>query len=140
MSCIRLTTSAMKEQLRAKVDWDSPVAQFLSPALSDSKLKRLRSLAEDANPKIRESVALIYQTPSDVLFKLSRDPVESVRECVARNRFAPVGVLTDLSEDGSERVRAFVAYNESTPALVVERLGDDPSQLVRGVVVSRVSV
>lgn len=133
MSCIRFTTEAMKQQLLTAPSVDEPVAQFLSPVLSESKITRLKLLAKNANPKIRESVALNYHTPGMVLWELSIDVADSVRECVARNPYTPQGVLEELSEDKSERVRAFIASNKSTPEHVLQKLVQDKSVLVQNV-------
>lgn len=137
MSCIRFNTPAQREQLDAlrlaRGDSD-PVAQFLSPSLSDSKIQRLRLMATDANPKIRESVALSYHAPDDVYVALSTDSDRGVRECLARNPHAPCDVLRALAADPDERVRAFVAVNYAVPADAMEKLADDPSDTVRALV------
>ena len=111
MSCIRFNTSPQREQMRALVDEnrsDDPVAQFLSPAVTDSKITRLRAMA--------------------------KDPEESVRECLARNPKVPCDVLRTLASDRSERVRSFVAVNYWVPEDAMEKLAEDPSELVRSLV------
>ena len=44
-----------------------------APEMTATKIARLRLLAVDANPKIRESVASSYHTPEDVFVALARD-------------------------------------------------------------------
>ena len=131
MSCIRFTTDAMREQLRVSTSTDEPVAQFLSPVITDSKISRLVRLAQDDNHKIRESVALSRYAPEVVYASLAADKVVSVRECVARNTSTPEWILGSLALDENERVRAFVAANSSTPKNIVDKLYSDPSQLVQ---------
>jgi len=137
MSCIRFNTSPQREQMRALVDQnrsDDPVAQFLSPAVTDSKITRLRAMAKDPNRKIRESAALSYHAPNEVYEALAKDPEESVRECLARNPKVPCDVLRTLASDRSERVRSFVAVNYWAPKDAMEKLAEDPSELVRSLV------
>ena len=137
MSCIRFNTSPQREQMRALADEnrsDDPVAQFLSPAVTDSKITRLRAMAKDPNRKIRESAALSYHAPDEVYEALAKDPEESVRECLARNPKVPCDVLRTLASDRSERVRSFVAVNYWVPEDAMEKLAEDPSDLVRSLV------
>ncbi|WP_255461308.1 hypothetical protein [Glaciihabitans sp. INWT7] len=105
-----------------------------APPVTASKIRRLRLLAADANPKIRESAASSYHTPEDLFVTLAQDADEGVRACVARNETAPCDVLRSLADDPSERVRGFLAVNFFVPADVMERLADDPSETVRGLV------
>ena len=114
MSCIRFNTTAMKSQLdEARIAGlgNDPVASFLSPEITESKVKRIVTMSEDPNPKIRESAALSYHAPLSVYEKLAKDPDEGVRSCLARNQTTPCDVLRTLSKDSSEAVRAFVAIN-----------------------------
>jgi hypothetical protein len=137
MSCIRFNTPAQRDQIRRLVDENrsnDPVAQFLSPAVTESKVSRLKKMASDANPKIRESAALSYHLPTEVYEALAKDPAESVRECLARNPKTPCDVLRRLAHDSSERVRSFVAVNYWVPEDAMEHLADDPSALVRSLV------
>lgn len=105
-----------------------------SPEVTASKLLRLRVLATDLNPKIRESVASSYNTPADVFEQLARDPDAGVRACVAKNESAPCDALRSLVDDESERVRGFLALNFFAPQDAMEQLADDPSPLVRDLV------
>jgi hypothetical protein len=138
MSCIRFNTPAQRRQLAdsapVRVTSSDPVAQFLSPAVTASKIARIRRLATDPNPKIRESAALSYHAPTEVYASLARDPIASVRACVARNEHAPCDLLRELSTDADETVRAWVAVNYFVPADVMERLADDSSPTVRRMV------
>ena len=102
-----------------------------APEVTESKIRRLRLLATDPNPKIRESAASSYHTPEDVFAQLARDPDEGVRACVARNESAPCDVLRALVDDESERVRGFLAVNFFVPQDAMERLAADRSRTVR---------
>ena len=138
MSCIRFNTPAQRAQMKAMapVMLTSEQAAALHPAppVTDSKITRLRLLAADANPKIRESAASSYHTPEDVFEALARDPDEGVRACVARNESAPCDVLRSLATDDSERVRGFLALNFFVPEDAMALLADDSSSTVRDLV------
>ncbi len=105
-----------------------------SPEVTESKIARLRLLATNSNPKIRESVASSYHTPEDLFVTLAADQDEGVRACVARNETAPCDVLRSLAHDPSERVRGFLALNFFVPADTMAELGSDRSKTVRGLV------
>ncbi|CAN5247381.1 hypothetical protein BH11ACT5_BH11ACT5_16910 [soil metagenome] len=138
MSCIRFNTPAQRAQMKAMapVMLTSEQAAALHPApeVTESKITRLRLLAADANPKIRESAASNYHTPEDVFVTLANDPDEGVRACVARNESAPCDVLRSLATDSSERVRGFLALNFFVPQDAMELLAEDRSSTVRGLV------
>ncbi len=138
MSCIRFNTPAQRAQMKAMapVMLTSEQAAALHPApeVTESKIQRLRLLAADANPKIRESAASSYHTPEDVFEALAKDPDEGVRACVARNESAPCDVLRSLASDTSERVRGFLALNFFVPQDAMELLAADRSATVRGLV------
>lgn len=138
MSCIRFNTPAQQAQIREALltgrPHTEPVAQFLSPTVTESKIARLVTMAHDSNPKIRESVALSYHAPTKIYEALARDPDAGVRECLARNPQAPCDVLRTLATDTNERVRAFVAANHNSPQDAMETLASDPSELVRALV------
>lgn len=105
-----------------------------APPVTESKLRRLRILATDSNPKIRESAASSYHTPPDVVETLARDADAGVRGCVARNEATPCDVLRFLAHDESEQVRGWVAVNYFVPADVMEDLSTDESETVRALV------
>ena len=105
-----------------------------APEVTESKITRLRLLATNPNPKIRESVASSYNTPDDLFVTLAADPDEGVRACVARNEATPCDVLRSLVFDDSERVRGFLALNYAVPADTMLELADDSSDTVRGLV------
>ncbi|MCU1409380.1 MAG: repeat protein [Rhodoglobus sp.] len=138
MSCIRFNTPAQRAQMRAMapamLTSEQAAALHPAPEVTESKIQRLRLLAADANPKIRESVASSYHTPEDVFEALARDPDEGVRACVARNESAPCDVLRSLVADKSERVRGFLALNFFVPQDAMELLAEDRSSTVRGLV------
>jgi hypothetical protein len=138
MSCIRFNTPAQLrqlEELRGDASKrDQSIAQFLSPEVTESKILRIRAMAKDKNPKIRESAALGYHTPEDVMWELAKDKNEGVRVCVARNETTPCDILRHLSTDKSEQVRSWVAVNFFVPEDVMERLASDKSETVRKLV------
>ena len=105
-----------------------------APEVTASKLARLRILAQNANPKIRESAASSYHTPEDVMVALAADPDPGVRGCVARNESTSCDILRSLADDESEVVRGWLAVNFFVPVDVMERLADDPSETVRSLV------
>ena len=144
MSCIRFNTPAQERQLDALRESpelaNQAVAAFLSPPVTDTKIARLRAMAADRRPKIRESAALNVNTPADVFDELSRDPEISVRVCVARNEATPCDVLRALATDTSEEVRSWVAVNFFVPADAMELLSSDTSAKVRTLVAWKASL
>jgi hypothetical protein len=138
MSCIRFNTRAQRQAMRdhrpVMLTPEEAAALHPAPPVTESKLRRLRLLASDENPKIRESVASSYHTPEDLFETLAKDADEGVRACVARNEATPCDVLRSLVADPSERVRGFLALNFFVPADAMEQLADDPSETVRGLV------
>jgi hypothetical protein len=138
MSCIRFNTPAQRQAMRehrpAMLTAEEAAALHPSPPVTESKIQRLRLLAEHDNPKIRESVASSYNTPDDIFLKLANDPDAGVRGCVAKNEATPCDILRTLSDDRSETVRGWVAVNYFVPADVMEKLAGDASRTVRSLV------
>lgn len=138
MSCIRFNTPAQRAQLeRLRNDQqlnDTAVAKFLGPEFGETKINRLRLMASDKNPKIRESAALSYHVPEEVMWQLAKDKNEGVRICVARNETTPCDILRFLAKDKSEQVRSWVAVNFFVPQDVMEELASDESDSVRKLV------
>jgi hypothetical protein len=142
MSCIRFNTPAQRKAMRdaAPSMLTSEEARLLAttqhpaPPVTDSKIARLRLLARDANPKIRESAASSYHAPDDLMAQLAADPDAGVRGCVARNESTSCDILRSLADDESEMVRGWLAVNFYVPADVMERLADDRSETVRSLV------
>jgi hypothetical protein len=138
MSCIRFNTPAQRAQLAAMAPsmLTSEEAARLHPAppVTETKIRRLRVLAENPNPKIRESVASSYHTPPDLAELLAHDVDEGVRACLARNETTSCDLLRELSHDESEVVRGWVAVNFFVPADVMVALAEDPSETVRALV------
>lgn len=138
MSCIRFNTPAQRQAMRdhAPVMQDPREVAAVHPAppVTASKINRLRVLAGNPNPRIRESVASSYHAPEELLAELARDPDEGVRSWLARNETASCDILRSLADDESERVRGFLALNYHVPADVMEKLADDESDTVRGLV------
>lgn len=138
MSCIRFNTPAQLAQMRAMapamLTAEQAATLHPSPEVTTSKLRRLRLLSADPNPKIRESVASSPNTPPDLLAALATDPDDGVRACVAKNEAAPCDVLRSLVDDSCERVRGFLAVNFFVPDDAMKRLADDQSATVRDLV------
>ena len=138
MSCIRFNTPAQREAMRraapAMLTAEEAAALHPMPPVTESKIRRLRLLAESENPKIRESVASSYNTPVDLFAVLAHDPDAGVRSCVARNEATPCDVLRELADDRSETVRGWVAVNYFVPDDAMERLAQDESSTVRALV------
>jgi len=138
MSCIRFNTPAQRQAMRdhspAMLTAEEAAALHPAPEFTESKLRRLRLLAADPNPKIREAVASSYNTPVDLFEALAQDPDEGVRGCVAKNEATPCDILRALAGDRSETVRGWVAVNYYVPADVMETLAKDRSRTVRSLV------
>lgn len=138
MSCIRFNTPAQRQAMRdyapAQLTAQEAAALHPSPPVTESKIRRLRMLAQSANPKIRESVASSYNTPEDLFVTLAADRDEGVRSCVARNEATPCDALRTLATDKSDMVRSWVAANYFVPADVMEALASDRSATVRSLV------
>ncbi len=138
MSCIRFNTPAQRRQMAAMapvmLTSEQTTALHPAPAVTDSKIRRLRLLTGSTNPKIRESVASSYHAPVDLVERLAKDADAGVRGCVARNEATPCDVLRELSHDVDETVRGWVAVNFLVPDDVIQRLADDESDTVRALV------
>jgi hypothetical protein len=138
MSCIRFNTPAQRAQLAAMapsmLTAEEAARLHPAPPVTATKIQRLRLLAENPNPKIRESVASSYHAPADLVEKLARDADEGVRSCLARNETTPCDVLRELARDDSATVRGWVAVNFYVPEDVMLDLADDPDDQVRALV------
>jgi len=138
MSCIRFNTPAQRAQLArtapSMLTPEEVAAQHPAPPVTDSKIRRIRLLAADANPKIRASAASSYHLPDDVAAELATDPDAEVRRWLARNETVSCDLLRQLAHDDEESVRAFVAVNFSVPEDAMAELAEDASATVRGLV------
>jgi hypothetical protein len=142
MSCIRFNTPAQRQAMRdaapsiltSEEAARLAATQHPAPPVTASKIARLRLLALDPNPKIRESVASSYHAPEDVMQNLARDPEASVRGCVARNESTSCDILRSLANDDSDMVRGWLAVNYSVPSDVMDALACDTSETVRRLV------
>jgi hypothetical protein len=138
MSCIRFNTPAQRAQLArmapSMLTPEQVAAQHPAPPVTESKIRRLRMLAADANPKIRASAASSYHLPEDVAAELASDPDVGVRGWLARNETVSCDLLRQLAHDEAETVRAFVAVNFFAPADAMAELAEDDSERVRGLV------
>lgn len=144
MSCIRFNTPAQLAQMRelapSMLTAEEAARLHPAPPVTESKIRRLRLLAESGNPKIRESVASSYNTPADLFAKLAKDSDEGVRACVARNEATPCDLLRELASDDSASVRGWVAVNFYVPADVMDELAEDESDVVRSLVAWKASL
>ena len=144
MSCIRFNTPAQRAQLARMappmLTPEEVAAQHPAPPVTDSKIRRLRLLAADANPKIRASAASSYHLPEDLATELAHDPDAEVRGWLARNETVSCDLLRELAHDDAETVRAFVAVNYFAPADAMAALAADDSARVRGLVAWKASV
>jgi hypothetical protein len=138
MSCIRFNTPAQRKAMRelapSMLTAEEAATLHPAPAVTETKINRLRLLAEHENPKIRESVASSYHAPEDLYEKLARDPDDGVRGWLARNEAVPCDILRLLASDRSEAVRGWLALNFYVPVDVMEQLAADESATVRGLV------
>ena len=144
MSCIRFNTPAQRRQMAslapAMLTPEQVAERHPAPAMTESKIRRLRLLAEHADPKIRERAALDRHTPADVVARLAVDPDPGVRACLARNEATSCDILRDLARDETESVRGWVAVNYFVPSDVMAGLAHDPSPVVRGLVAWKASL
>jgi hypothetical protein len=144
MSCIRFNTPAQRAQLAAlapsMLTPEEVAAQHPAPPVTDSKIRRLRALASDANPKIRASAASSYHLPDDVAATLAHDPDAEVRGWLARNETVSCDLLRELAHDDAESVRAFVAINYYAPEDAMSELAEDASATVRRLVAWKASL
>jgi len=124
----------MRNAAPSQLSAEEAAALHPSPPVTESKIKRLRLLAQSPNPKIREAVASSYNTPVDLFERLATDPDEGVRSCVARNEATPCDILRTLATDSSEAVRGWVAVNYFVPEDAMQRLAADPSKTVQRLV------
>ena len=124
----------MRDHAPVMLTPEEAAALHPAPAVTESKIARLRLLATHANSKIRESVASSYHAPDDLFEALARDPEPSVRACLARNESVPCDILRSLADDESETVRGWLAVNFFVPADVMQRLAEDPDDTVRSLV------
>jgi hypothetical protein len=138
MSCIRFNTPAQRRAMAkmapSMLTAEEAARLHPAPPVTDSKVQRLRLLANSENPKIRESVASSYHAPTEVYEALARDEDEGVRAWIARNETVSCDILRSLADDPSETVRGFLAVNYFVPDDVMEKLADDDSETVRGLV------
>lgn len=138
MSCVSFLSAAQRAALRESDDEqltpEEIRAAHPSPPATEGKLRRIRLLAQSADPSIRQSAALNQQTPVDVLELLAGDTDPGVRRCVARQPKTPEPLLRRLAHDAVADVRGWVAANPSVPGSLLTELADDSDATVRGVV------
>lgn len=133
MSCVGFLTPSQRAALAASSSDGPPLSRFASPEVSAGKVARLRALARSNSAAIRESAALAYAAPADLLSTLAVDLEPGVRACVARNPRTPPAVLGRLAEDPDQRVRGWVAGNPETDPDTLSRLSGDQDPQVRAV-------
>ena len=128
MSCIRFSTTAQREAMRqdaAAVAAGDQAILHLSPPITESKIARLRLLAEHQRPTIRQSVASNRHTPQDLLLRLSADRDAQVRGEVAKNESTDPALVETLSHDRDARVRCWAVLNPTLPDERVRELESD---------------
>ena len=91
----------------------------------------LIKLSTDKDSNVRRGVARNPNTPIDILEKLSSDKESDVRGGVAQNLNTPVDILVQLSTDEDSWVRMYVAQNRHTPVDVLVKLSTDGDSWVR---------
>lgn len=134
MSCIRFSTAAQRAQIQrdaGAIEAADAAVLHLAPPVTESKLARLRLLAQHASPGIRQSVASNRHAPADLLESLAADPDPAVRGEVARNEAAPVALVERLARDVDARVRCWAVLNPGLPDAAVPVLLDDADAQVR---------
>ena len=137
MSCVTFLAPDQRAALIAgspQRPIDEVLAEHPVPPVTAGKIHRLRILAGDPNPKIRQSAASSRHAPPDLLAGLAADEEVGVRCCVARNEQAAEPTLRDLAHDPAAVVRGWVAANSSTPAGLLDLLATDDDESVRAVV------
>lgn len=143
MSCLHFTPDAQRRVwAAAPLGLSNEDAALLhsSPPMTESKLRRLRLLAESPVPGIRQSVAANPHAPRDLVSVLAHDRDATVRASVARAETSPPEVLQALAGDPDVQVRCWVAVNRTTGHEVVATLTDDPAAEVRSLARWRRSV
>jgi hypothetical protein len=134
MSCIRFSTSAQRAQIQrdsAAIEAADAAVLHLAPPVTESKLARLRLLAKNASPGIRQSVASNRHAPADLLAALAADPEAAVRGEVARNETSPAELVERLAQDRDARVRCWAVLNPGLPGSAVPALLADADPQVR---------
>ena len=138
MSCIRFNTPLQRHQLKgmapALLTAQEAASAHTVPVMTESKLRRLRILAQHPDEKIRQSVASNRNCPPETLLSLAADPADAVRGEVAHNPTVPLGLLRNLAADRSETVRAWSVLNPSLPEEVLSALAIDDARTVRELV------
>lgn len=138
MSCVSFLSEQQRAQLRSaageRLSPEEIRAIHPTPPVTESKVRRLRLLAQSPDPRIRESAALNHHCPADVLTRLAEDDEPSVRTCVARQPAAPPELLARLAADPAPQVRTWVAANPSVSEELLDSLAEDDDETVRRVV------
>jgi hypothetical protein len=133
MSCIRFNTSAQRAAMRhdaAALAAGDQAILHLSPPVTESKIARLRLLAEHSRPTIRQSVASNRHAPHDLLEVLAADRDPAVRGEVAKNEATAAELVAVLSSDRDARVRCWAVLNPVLPEERVHALVHDPDPQV----------
>lgn len=134
MSCIRFTTQAQLDAMRqdsAALAAGDQAILHLSPPVTESKIARLRLLAANDRPGIRQSVASNLHAPQDLLAALAADRDPGVRGEVAKNEATDPALVESLSHDRDARVRCWAVLNPVLPDERVRELEADRDAQVR---------
>lgn len=126
--------------------------QTLTKLFKNCSIELLRQLAENTNstpvilnalynyekssdiPGLRIFLAEHHNTPTGLLYKLSKDEDMNVRAAVAANRNSPLKLLVDLSQDKEYYVRAAVAMNPNIQEDILNQLADDENDWVKSII------
>lgn len=100
-------------------------------ALSTTAPGLLRTLAHDADHRVRLHVAMSDECPIDLLRTLAQDPRKEVRQVVAASSRLPRDVVDKLLRDRSADVRWNVVLHRDDDPEVCRALIDDPDDTVR---------
>ena len=135
MSCIRFNTKAQRESMAADagaLSSEDGAILHLAPPVTESKLTRLRLLAEHPRAGIRQSVASNLHAPLDLLEALAADRDPAVRGEVAKNQVSPPALVARLAADGDARVRCWAVLNPVLPDEAVRAMtADRDAQVAR---------
>jgi hypothetical protein len=134
MSCVHFNTPNQRQQFAQSAGDREPIAQWLGPQLTQSKIDRVTLMSTSGDVKIREAAATSAHATEAVYWALAADKQATVRQWLARNEKLPQPILVALSDDSDELVRCYVVLNYSVDADIIEKLAQDPSEKVRALV------
>jgi len=104
LDSIRATQDDATEEVWLAIVRDYPAMREWVAHNKTAPLSVLHILAEDQDPKVRMTVAMVRRAGEDILRRLALDPESSVRRAVAFNAKAPADVVELLAKDACEHV------------------------------------